>query len=297
MDNEFKEVYYRLIEAARQRRLKFKEQEYIGKKYQISIENNEIEFFLHEPKLFDRSNKYPLVINIHGGAFIAGDARSMETWCRDIAIELDCFVANINYTKIDVKKLPYPSNEVVNVIEYLLEQSLCIDKTRISVMGFSAGANIAASTLLRTLETDYYLKSQILVYPCVDVTFPKSSDSGVRDFVKFMMGDQDLTSPLISPMYADYSNINDFPETIIIVAGKDDLGYQGQDYSNLLKQNGVNVIFKIYENALHGFIELNLPEHTKNKVGQDKTQFDLMLEAKEFIIESLRISFDGYTYE
>ena len=93
------------------------------------------------------SNFYlPQVINIHGGAFIAGDADTLDTQSDRISRQFNSHIINVNYKLIKlfekgVVDVEYQTEEVVDTIKYFYEncKKYKIEINNNFVLGNSAG--------------------------------------------------------------------------------------------------------------------------------------------------------------
>ena len=71
--------------------------------------------------------------------------------------------------------------------------------------------------------------------------------------------DRDDTDPSISPFYSD--NLNKMPSTIMVIAGFDPLRDGANEFSEKLKNKGVNVIDQVHSDQFHGFYHMLHPGH------------------------------------
>ena len=90
---------------------------------------------------------FPVVLAVHGGAFLFGDKRSHDGLKDDIAILLahGIAVASTNYRMSGEAKFPAAAQDVTAALVALRTQAplLGLDPYRIAVWGKSAGANLA----------------------------------------------------------------------------------------------------------------------------------------------------------
>jgi acetyl esterase len=142
---------------------------------------------------------------------------------------------------------------------------LHLDPAHISVGGDSAGGNLAAATALAFRnEGATQLKSQILIYPAVDLSmsgdyygrFTKGvvlTDDAMRDYIDKYVPYVGLrkdwrVSPLMAP------SLEGLPPALFILAGYDPLCAEGEAYAARLEKEGVATTVKRYPGQMHGFL-------------------------------------------
>ena len=209
----------------------------------------------------------PILVNIHGGAWVGGDALMLDTQSKLLSERLGCFVYNLNYVKADVEPMPYCQEEARDAIEYLIDHASDFggDASRIAVIGYSAGAQIAASAAQMVFDDGYRLSCQILCYPMVDFTYDggRQTDLTARlremeDAGKVFFERISRTNPKVSP--ALRSDFKGLAPAIIVACGRDSLNVQAEQYHRLLTAAGVSSELLFYPEAIHGFLEVNYPE-------------------------------------
>ena len=98
--------------------------------------------YLHRPTC--GGENLPVVFNVHGGAWVGGDALLLDTQSQEMANRLGAMVVNINYIKADVKPFPYAQYEVRDTVLYFVRhaQEYGIDISKLALMGYSAGGHL-----------------------------------------------------------------------------------------------------------------------------------------------------------
>lgn len=196
--------------------------------------NLECRFFF--PPNYAAGKALPLYFNIHGGGFAFGDASMDDFFCAPWAARTGMLVANLNYRKAPLYPFPHPTHDVASVVRAVLDDdSLPIDKDRVTIAGFSAGANLALSAAqLPGLKE--VVKAAVIYYPIVDFghnpTYkldtrpyhgtPKESleiVSWCLDWGYVSVG-QDRRDPILSPTYAKNE---DLPPRIYMIGAEWDL--------------------------------------------------------------------------
>lgn len=242
-----------------------------GKKFVIPRENKDgVLTYLYNP-INNCENERPLLVNVHGGAWIMNDALKMDTMCQTLSDKIGAFVVNVNYKKADEQAFPYPQYEVVDTVKYFLQNSeqYRIDKNRVVLMGYSAGAHLCAAAVQMLRDEGIFVNRQVLCYPFADFTYGGGTQTEIMqtiDTVEFIdevmfcniPKNHNISSPAQNP------NLADLPATIITTCGNDSLAVQGYFYAERLREAGIKVDHLHYEKALHGYIECNWPETLKD---------------------------------
>ena len=118
-------------------------------------------FDLYIPKSNDK--QYPLIIWIHGGAFVGGDKKDVVYLAEALAYN-GYAVASINYTRAPEASYPVPIRQLSDACEFLINQTYTdsdkIDTEHIFLAGDSAGAHVAA--VFSLLQTNLSFREQFL---------------------------------------------------------------------------------------------------------------------------------------
>ena len=212
------------------------------------------------------NKKLPIIVWFHGGGWVIGSVDGSDGTARHIALGSGFAVLSVDYRLAPETKYPGPLDDCYGVTKWVYENAdqLDIDQKRISVGGDSAGGNLAAAVCLKTHDDAVFkLQSQLLIYPCLDSNFTRSSyianESGYVLTVPVMKWfweqytntSEDLNDPYVCPMkYPDYS---DLPQTMIIVADHDPLHDEGVEYHNRLLNSNVTSSLIEFTGVMHGF--------------------------------------------
>lgn len=277
-----------LFAAVKKRRMEYAKTEFLGKQFFIKREGKKaVETILHYPVHEGNQLHLPVFINLHGGAWLAGDARCMESFCQNISHALQILVVNVNYTKVDVQTFPYATDEVVDVVKFLMEhdEEMHIDPNKIVIGGCSAGGQITATAVLKLKDEGIKLAGQLLVYPVTKLEFEEEELNLLTEFL-FPNGGYD--HPYISPLLASDKDLEGICQTSFIICGMDTLKEMGLAYAKRLQNVQVSVDCKVFPNALHGFIEVNQSEHSNREIGQDEEQQKYAKEATAYIISEIK---------
>lgn len=86
----------------------------------------------------------PTLLTIHGGAFTVGTPADDDPWNRTFADSYTVLVIALNYAKAPWAAFPAPLLDVEALYHAILnDESLPIDRMRVALAGFDAGANLA----------------------------------------------------------------------------------------------------------------------------------------------------------
>lgn len=64
----------------------------------------------------------PLVVNVHGGGFVGGDADVLDTQSQRLADQWQAVIVTVNYTKADVQPISYGAEEIKDAVLYFAKE-------------------------------------------------------------------------------------------------------------------------------------------------------------------------------
>lgn len=247
-----------------------------------------VNVILHRPTACDGS-PLPVLFNLHGGAWIGGDAILMESFCALLAEKLPALVVNVNYTKVDEEPYPYAWEELLDAVLYFAAhaEEYNADPARMVVGGHSAGAHIALGAAMLLRDVNFPLSGQMLVYPPSDMTTRRGGELAPFQQLMFRGTDRD-TEPMASPLHAPREALEGLAPVLMIVCGKDGLRPQGLGYAKRLEEADVPVLVREWPEALHGFLEVNRPDYPAGDERQNPEQAAMAREAEDWLIEQLQ---------
>jgi len=209
----------------------------------------------------------PVLVYYHGGGWLLGDLDSHDWTCRSIANKADCAVISVDYRLAPEHPFPAAFDDALAALHWVVAHAadLRIDPSAISVGGDSAGGNLAAAVTLALREEEgIRLKSQILIYPAVDLSmsgdyygrFTKDlilTDDAMRTFINLYVPDVAQRKDWrASPLLA--FSLKGLPPTFVLLAGFDPLRAEGEAYAARLAREGVATTVKRYPGQMHGFL-------------------------------------------
>lgn len=284
------------LEAARASRKEYAKRKTIGERFVIPREGRRgVNTILYRPASPPGEKRLPVLFNMHGGAWVGGDAVFMESFCQKLADEIPAFVVNVNYTKADEESIPYAIEETADAVKYFIAHSdeYGIDPDKVAVGGHSAGGQLAAGTALKLKEEGNRLACQMLVYPCTDLTIHEDSSPFMRILVNQLFPDGGHEHRYISPLRAKDEELRGLCPAIFIICGIDELRPMGIAYAKRLIDNAVPVKIKEYPAAEHGFLEVNRPDYPEGDPRQTAEQAEYARDCEHYLIQELRACFAG----
>lgn len=213
----------------------------------------------------------PLFVNFHGGGFVFGHPEMDDPYLPFLAETAGIKILSIDYSLSPESMFPTALNECYAAVKYaqVHPAEFGIDPGLVAVGGHSAGGNLSAGVVLLNGERrELDLRALILDYPPVDLytdAYRKPRGKGFvgrvflspkvsRIFDACYLNDKEgRKNPLISPVYASPEQLQEFPPTLLLTAGKDSLCREAERLKDQLIEAGVEVSHKRFEKAPHGF--------------------------------------------
>ncbi len=293
---EIEELDTQLIELQRLIEDNNKSLDLKGNKLTFSIDGYSTDVIINSPTLIKENYNYPAIINLHGGGFIAGAAPNIDSYCQMLADKLDVIVINLDYKLYPEVKYPYFTEELKRTLKYVRTNAkdLKINPNMIGACGFSAGGTIVFGTEVELIKGNDSFDFLIGIYPMVsgrpedvekDSLYPAVDDMMGKAMLLAMNGYENVDS--CSALLADDSILEKFPYTLIVTCGKDSLGTMGRRFVDRLSENKCRVISKTYENAFHGFIEVNREDFNTPDSRKTDEQMSLTKAAEQYICDEL----------
>lgn len=212
--------------------------------------------------------KLPLFINIHGGGFVKGRRDQDIVFCRNICSRSGCALLDIDYVPAPAMRYPGQVYACYEVMLYCAAHSeeLGIDKERIAVGGHSAGGNLTAAIILKSIDKGTFIPAlQILDYAGLDnKTLAVDRRNGMynpkippwkSDFYQKMYVDpEDAGEIYCSPIFASDEQLAKMPPSLMIYCENDMFCDEAARFQTRLLSLGVPVYGKQFMNSSHGFV-------------------------------------------
>ena len=227
-----------------------------------------------EEKKHDIQDK-KLLLFIHGGGWVTESIDNYERICARLASATEHIVVSVEYRLAPEHPFPTGFMDCYAVAKaiYTNRFILNVNPQRITLIGDSAGGNLAAAVSLKARDDGIFKpQRQILIYPAVNNDYSDTSrfqsvkDCGsdylltagkMRDYIDFYASrEEDKKNKYFAPlMETDYRTQ---PDTLILTAEFDPLRDEGEEYGKRLKEAGNYVEVHRIKDALHGYFALGI---------------------------------------
>ncbi|MBQ3560081.1 MAG: alpha/beta hydrolase fold domain-containing protein [Agathobacter sp.] len=266
-----------------------------GKKHTVPRDKEaSVTVYLYYPA--QGGENLPVIFNVHGGAWLGGDAILLDTQSQNMANRLGAMVVNINYIKADIKPFPYAQYEVRDTVHYFLEHSkeYSLDTEKFVLMGYSAGGHLCACATQLLKAEGIRISCQVLCYPFLDFTYGQENSNDAEKevetenvFKQILFPNMSRRDSLVSPGILPDEQLVGIAPAIIITCGQDALKPQADAYAKRLEKVKVPVQLLNYPDAIHGFLECNYPETDDENGAKSPEQEILCHKCENEIAEKL----------
>ncbi len=227
---------------------------------------------LYWPRKLDRDERIPVVVFMHGGAWVFCSMDTHENMLRYLCGKADVIGVNVGYRLAPEHKFPTALEDCYAVLEWIERhvESIGGRPYRVSIAGDSAGGNLAAVLCLLARDRNGPdIAAQLLFYPSVAAgvlpRYPSWNEyaaGSIQDFeaeisvlLDYYLGSSgELKDYRVSPVLADRHD--DLPHALIITAEYDSFRDDGAVYADKLASSGVSVEHKCFDGAVHAFMSL-----------------------------------------
>lgn len=226
-----------------------------------------------------------ILLYCHGGGYNTGSLKYARSITNKLASSTSMDVLSFDYRLAPEHPYPAALEDAVKVWDYLMYTGY--GSRDVILAGDSAGGNLALALTLKLKEQNRILpRGLVLFSPWTDLTRSGQShttrreidpilteeylDQAIFDYAK----DHNLTDPLISPLYADYS---DFPPVLIQAGGNGILLSDSVELHKQMVRQHVGAKLCIYPGMWHVF-----------QMSPFKTAYEAMDQAAEFIFDICR---------
>ena len=216
----------------------------------------------------------PILLFFHGGGWVTDSVENYDRVCSRMAQDTEHIVVSVEYRLAPEYRFPTGlEDRYAAARELYTDHDLNIDPDKITIMGDSAGGNLAAAVCLMARDRGEFMpKRQILIYPALGNCYTEQSpyESVHRNGTDYLLtsermenylklyesSPQDRENPYFSPLME--KDLSDMPDTLILTAEFDPLRDEGEEYGNRLEQAGNYVEVHRISNALHGYFALGI---------------------------------------
>jgi acetyl esterase/lipase len=214
----------------------------------------------------------PVVMYVHGGGFIAGSAIINAATILPICHLTGYDAYSVDYSLAPEYKYPVQINELRDAYDALRRDAA--PGRDIIVVADSAGCTLMLALLKQLQRDDVPLPTKaVFISPCLDgnaasdtmltlsYTDPLLKNTGIsslKSIFRFYAGDEDVSAPEISPIYADMAGL---PDMLIHVGSREGLLGDSARLSEKARQAKVPVTLRVFDGMFHLFhMHWSLPE-------------------------------------
>ncbi len=208
----------------------------------------------------DATGPLPVVVWVHGGAFVAGTKDGTASYLKILASH-GYTTVSVEYTKAPERHYPYQVEQVADAIRHVVRHAdrLHVDPERIVLAGDSAGAHLAAQTALAVSDDDYaraaglpqavdrrQVRGVVLACGAYDLTLPDYGDGLAgrlqRDILWAYTGEKGFESDhRVSFASLPQHVSSTFPPTFVTAGNGDPLEPHSHALADALETQGVDV--------------------------------------------------------
>ena len=217
-----------------------------------------------------------IILYLHGGAYALGSIHSHREMIARLVINTKCKALAINYRLAPENPFPAALEDAIKAYTWL--NSGGFNPSRICIAGDSAGGGLAIATLLALREKGLPSPAGVFCFsPWFDLTLggdsvtknekldPILSASILEKYVNYYIGNNNVTEPLISPLFAD---LRDLPP-ILLQSGRNEILLDDSvRFSEKARQAGVDVTLKIWDGMFHVFQLFSFLPETQESMQQ-----------------------------
>ena len=201
--------------------------------------------------------KYPVLLFFHGGGWVTESVENYDRVCSRMAQSTGHIVMSVEYRLAPEYRFPVPLEDCYAAAKALYTGHLVLpaDPDRITIIGDSAGGNLAAAVCMMARDRgDFFPKKQILIYPALNNCYTedspfesvKTNGTGylltaekMEDYLKFYEScPEDRRNPYFAPIL--------------------EKNLRGEAFGEKLREAGNRVEVHRIAGAFHGYFALGI---------------------------------------
>ena len=226
----------------------------------------------------DDEGTLPVILYMHGGGWVLGDADTHDRLVRELAVGADAAVVFVEYDRSPEARYPVAIEQGYETARWIVREGAAhgLDHERLAIAGDSVGGCMtAAITLMAQQRGDVRFVHQSMYYPVTDAAMETDSykefAEGYYLTAKAMAWFWDAyapdvarrAEPFASPLRASDEQLTGLPPALVIVDEADVLRDEGEAYAGRLRAAGVPVTTVRYDGITHDFMMLNPLSETR----------------------------------
>lgn len=216
-------------------------------------------------RLYAPRDRAPVLLYLHGGAWVLGDLEGPDHLCRALANASGCAVLSLDYPLAPEHPFPAAAEAAYETACWLSGGGAGTPRDAgIAVGGDSAGANLAAAVALMARDRGgTSFATQVLLFPPTDARAPRSAADELMPLLTgaemawgwghYLAHAEDGDHAYASPLRAQVRGV---APAIVVTAEYDVLRAEGDAYAARLREAGVAVRHRCHSGMVHGFIGL-----------------------------------------
>jgi len=189
----------------------------------------------------------PVILLIHGGAWVAGNLDTHDNLARYLCSQVEAVVVSVGYMNAPEGKFPLQLLQSLDALTWITDHAneFSADSSRLAAVGDSAGGNMSTALCLMVRDQQGpKIDLLVLINPALDLrcngTIERQNDSldGLRwQANQYLSNSEEANHPYVSPLNA--SDLGNLPPTLILLAEKDELRPDGEQFAKRLRESGV----------------------------------------------------------
>ena len=224
------------------------------------------------------SGTLPVIVYMHGGGWILGNAATHDRLVRELAVGARAALAFVEYPNSPEAHYPVAIEQGYATAQWITRNgaSKGLDASRMAVAGESVGGNMTAALALMAKERgDVTFVQQSMYYPVTDAAMNTASyeqfatgyylaRKEMEWFWDAYTADQAQRAEITaSPNQASIAQVTGLPPTYLCVDEADVLRDEGEAYAAKLRSAGVPVTTVRYNGVIHDFMLLDALSQTR----------------------------------
>jgi acetyl esterase len=226
----------------------------------------------------DATGTLPVIIYMHGGGWILGNAATHDRLVRELAVGARAALLFVEYPNSPEAHYPVAIEQGYATAQWVVHEGAShgLDAARMAVAGESVGGNMAAAvTLMAKQRGDVTFVQTSMYYPVTDAAMNTASYDDFAEgyyltrkamewFWDAYTTDPDQRTQITaSPNHATLEQLTGLPPTLLFVDEADVLRDEGEAYAAKLRAAGVPVTTVRYDGVVHDFMLLNAMSEAK----------------------------------